>query len=145
MKQFHNEQEKVVVYVQVKDLRFLVSHTNERLPKTVYSYFSLTKDMNSSSYIRFDDMEAVMFFKYAAYIIDYEACKMNSELLASVIASLIKLADVTSDLSKKEHSNLKWLSFKYECYLFAIDDLQKIQAAKDAGTIEKLAFPGISA
>lgn len=145
MKQFNEEQEKTVVYVQVKDIRFLVSHTNEQLPKMIYNYFRLTKDMDVYSYVRFEDIESVTFFKYAAYIIDYEASKVSSEQLASVTASLVKLAIAASDLSKEGHGDLKWLSCEYERYMFAVDDLQKIQAAKDAGTIEKLAFPGIPA
>lgn len=146
MKQFNNEQEKEVVYVQVKDIRFLVSHTNEPLPQMIYTYFKSTKDMEGSFYIRFDDIESVTFFKYASYIIDFEAAKqLTSELLAAMISSLIKLATAISDMSKEDHVNLKWLACRYERYMLAVSDLQKIQSAIDDGTIDQLAFPGIPA
>ena len=72
MKRFAEEKGKKVVYVQVKDLRFLDSQS--RTPQNVKNLIKLEHlNVNrQEDYFRFDDEEFVKYLNNANFIIDYD-------------------------------------------------------------------------
>lgn len=145
MKQFNKENGEEVVYVQIKDIRFLAAHTQNALPKQVFKLVLASRDMDSELYIRFEDVASVSFFKEVNSIVDYgEAVKLSSTQIASIATSFVHLA---SDIARRAEKcqDLKNLSEEYEKCIHIASELQRLQAAKDAGTIEQLAFPSIPA
>lgn len=141
MKQIISKGSQKMLYVQLKDIRFIASHTPYKLTKKMRAALNTSKSYSGKEAILFTDRATINFFKDKTFIVDYNEClQMSSKELATLAASLIRMSVHISDEYKKSSSTSKEMSQRYEELLHQVSDLQKLQSAQENGTIIELAL-----
>lgn len=142
MKQCITKGSQRLLYVQLKDIRFIASHTDYKLTKKMRVALNTSKNCVGDCVILFTDRSTINFFKDKSFIVDYNKCShMSSKELGALVSSSVKTSVLISDEYKKSNTTTsKGMCQRYEELMHQIADLQRLQAAQDSGTILELSL-----
>lgn len=137
MKLFHTENGKQLVYVQLKDIKYLTSFTSlpEEVTSVIFSVFD-DFDVDASTqfnFVCFDEEAVIFFFKELDFIIDYDAYKhFTEEQFKAEKTELVKKANFFANLHRNMSDGSKRNTLKKERdnVLYKLDSIQELMKFK---------------
>ncbi len=139
MKLFHTENGKEVVYVQRHDMMYINSDIDIPIPASIYLKFfdgiTIVDDSNRFEFVKFEEDDAVKYFKELEFIIDFDKYKsLTDDKLEEEVQKLgvkaNEIAEKWNSLTKKERQKNKSLFQEHSKIKYMINFLCEIYAVK---------------
>jgi hypothetical protein len=140
MKIFNKENDKEVVYVQIRDIDFLMATETEEIDYSIYrNAFGdnrpTLKDKNLTDFIRYSEESEVDFFKHISYILDFaEYINLPEEKLQAKCDNLWnerkKITDVYDSMPIEEKYKNKYMVkevFRIDSMIATIQEINLIK------------------